>query len=227
MTDLTPPSTPLTGPAWGPLWNGPARHLIVLLHGLGADGADLIDLAPHWATAAPHARFVAPDAPFPCDMAPYGRQWFSLQDRSPPVVLAGVERAAPLLNAFIDAELASLGLTPDRLVLMGFSQGTMMALHVAPRRPQPVAGVMGFSGRLAGPERLAADTVSRPPVLLVHGEEDQVVPVDALDAAAGALAAAGFSVESHRRPGLDHGIDGDGVALGAAFLTRVLGGGAE
>ena len=131
MTDPTPPIPPLTGPAWGPLKPGPARHLVVLLHGLGADGSDLIDLAPHWAAAAPHARFVAPNAPFPCDMAPYGRQWYSLQDRSPPVILAGAERAAPALNAFIDAELRSLGLTPDRLVLMGFSQGTMMALHRA------------------------------------------------------------------------------------------------
>lgn len=225
MTDLTSSSrAPLTGPAWGPLAPGPARHLVVLLHGLGADGSDLIELAPHWATAAPHARFVALDGPFPCDMAPYGRQWYSLQDRAPPVVWAGIERAAPLLNAFIDAELASLNLTPDRLVLMGFSQGTIMALHIAPRRSEPVAGVMGFSGRLASPERLAGETVSRPPILLIHGEEDQVVPVDELTAAETALRAAGFAVESHRLPDLDHGIDADGVALATAFLTRVLGG---
>lgn len=224
MTNPIPPIPPLNGPAWGPLKPGPARHLVVLLHGLGADGSDLIDLAPHWAAAAAHARFVAPDAPFPCDMAPYGRQWYSLQDRSPPVILAGAERAAPALNTFIDAELRSLGLTPDRLVLMGFSQGTMMALHVAPRRAEPVAGVMGFSGRLVAPERLAAETVSRPPILLIHGEADGVVPVAETRAAARTLAAAGFTVESHYRPDLDHGIDGDGVALAGQFLARVLGG---
>lgn len=212
----------LSGPAWGPLTPGPARHLVVLLHGLGADGQDLIELAPHWAAAVPGARFIAPDAPFPCDMAPYGRQWFSLQDRSPAVVLEGVRRAAPILNAFIDAELQSLGLAPDRLVLMGFSQGTMMALHVAARRPLAVAGVLGYSGRLAGAGTLAAEAVSHPPVMLIHGDEDQVIPVTAMGEAAAALTAAGFAVESHRRPGLDHGIDGEGVALGAAFLARVL-----
>lgn len=219
------PDLPITGPSLSPASGDPATSLVVLLHGVGADGFDLIELAPHLAKALPHAAFVAPHAPFPCDLAPYGRQWFSLQDRSPPALLAGVRAAAPRLDAFLDEQLAVRRLGPERLALVGFSQGCMMALHVGPRRAVAPAAVLGYSGALAGAEVLAAEAVSRPPVLLIHGDEDPVVAVAALGLARDALDAAGFRVEAHVRPGLDHAIDAEGVALGAAFLAAALGGG--
>jgi phospholipase/carboxylesterase len=151
-----------------------------------------------------------------------GYQWFSLRERDPDVLLAGVRRAAPALDAFIDAEVERWGLAEGDLALVGFSQGAMMALHVGLRRDKPVAGILGFSGALIGPGRLGREMRSRPPVLLVHGDEDPVVPVEALPAAVEALTAHGVQVESHIRPGLGHGIDGEGVALAARFLVRVL-----
>ncbi|MGE4219803.1 MAG: alpha/beta hydrolase [Alphaproteobacteria bacterium] len=213
----------LDGPRWGPASGGAAQQLVVLLHGLGADGQDLIGLAPHWGSALPHAAFVAPNAPFPCDMAPYGYQWFSVQDRTPAVMLAGIQAAAPALGAFLDRELDAAGLDASRLALVGFSQGTMMSLYVAPRRAASVAGIVGYSGRLLAPELLAAETRARPPMLLVHGMADEVVPFESLAHAEEGLTAAGFQVETLARPGLGHGIDGEGLAAGAAFLGRVFG----
>jgi len=212
----------LDGPRHGAA-PGSARSLVVLLHGLGADGNDLISLAPLLAQQLPQAAFVSPHAPFPCDMAPFGRQWFSLQDRDPAALLGGVRLAAPVLGAFLDAELARHGLGDDRLALVGFSQGTMMALFVALRRAEPCAAVVGYSGALIGAEVLPDDIASRPPVLLVHGEADEVVPVRALSAAVTALQANGVPVESETRRGLGHGIDERGLALGADFLARNLG----
>ncbi|MBL8831667.1 MAG: phospholipase, partial [Rhodospirillales bacterium] len=154
----------LDGPRLAPQSGGKAKSVVVLLHGLGADGNDLISLAPLWARVLPDTAFVSPHAPFPCDMAPYGRQWFSLLDRSPARVLAGVQAAAPILDSFLDAELARHDLPPERLALVGFSQGTMMSLYVAPRRAVAIAGVVGFSGALIGAELMAQDMRSRPPV---------------------------------------------------------------
>lgn len=216
--------TALDGPRRPPRRPGPPRHLVVLLHGVGADGADLIGLAPALAEPLPEAAFAAPDAPEPCDMAPFGRQWFSLQDRSPAALLAGARRAAPTLDAFLDAELERHGLTDDALALVGFSQGAMTALYAAARRPRACAGVVGYSGALVGVETLTAEATAKPPILLVHGEADEVVPFMALGHAVRGLRAAGFDVEGHARPGLAHGIDPEGLALGAAFLRRVLGG---
>ena len=157
----------LEGPRPRHRLRGPsATSLVVFLHGLGADGADLISLADPLSKVLPEAEFVAPDAPFPCDMAPMGRQWFSLQRSGPEDLLTGAQAAAPHLNAFLDAELERLGLAANRLALVGFSQGTMMSLFCALRRPQAVAGIVGFSGLLIAPERLPAEIVSRPPVLL-------------------------------------------------------------
>jgi phospholipase/carboxylesterase len=211
--------TPLSGPRRAPRAGGPARQLVVLLHGVGADGEDLIGLAPALAERLPHAAFVAPDGPEPCDMAPMGRQWFSLRDRRPEVLLAGVQASAPILESFLDAELAREALGPPQLALVGFSQGTMMALHVALRRAPALAAVLGYSGALVGPERLAAERRSQPPVFLVHGDADDVVPVQALFAAVEALQAAEIPVQWAVRRGLPHAIDPESIAHGAAFLA--------
>ena len=215
-------SLPLTGPSRAPASGGKATSLVVLLHGLGADGQDLIDLAQHLGPVLPDAAFVAPNAPEPCDMGPYGYQWFSLQERTPSVMAAGADRAAPVLAQFIEAELAARGLDASRLALVGFSQGTMMSLHVGPRLSPGPACIVGFSGALVAPERLAAEHRSTPSVLLIHGDADGVVPFQALAAAAGGLATAGIGAETIRRPGLGHGIDGRGLGAAAQFLVRHL-----
>jgi phospholipase/carboxylesterase len=216
-------TTRLDGPRWGPASGGPPRKLVVLLHGLGADGYDLIDLAPGWGQAVPEAAFVAPHAPEPCDIAPYGRQWFSVGDRTPARMLAGAEVAAAHLAAFLDAEAARLGIGAGDVGVMGFSQGAMMALFTGLRRAPPPAVLLAYSGRLLGAETLAADIRARPPVLLVHGEEDEIVPAAASREAESALAAAGVTVEAVFRPGLGHGLDEAGMALGALALQRYVG----
>ncbi len=214
--------TELTGPAFQPT-SGVTKALVVLLHGLGADGNDLIGLAPVLAPHLPDTAFIAPDAPQACDMAPFGRQWFSLQDRDPGVMLAGAQGAAPVLDAFLDRELERTGLTADRLVLVGFSQGTMMSLFVGPRRAEKIAGIVGFSGALLAPDLLASEKRSAPDVALIHGDADEIVPVAALPAAVDGLQAAGISVRSAIRPGLGHSIDNEGLGLALGFIHEVLG----
>lgn len=213
----------LTGPSAAPSSGGPARQLVVLLHGVGADGTDLIELVPYVAQALPDAAFVAPDAPDAYDMAGFGRQWFSLQDRSTAALAAGIRAAAPRLDAFLDEQLARHGLGDADLALVGFSQGTMMALHVAPRRPRACAAVVGFSGALVEPERLAAELASRPRTLLVHGDADEVVNAACLPHAEQGLAAVGIPVLAEVRPGLGHSIDGPGLGLAIAFLHQAFG----
>ena len=215
---MTSPS--LFGPTRPPASGKPPKQLFIFLHGLGANGEDLIDLAPFFARAYPDAAFVSPDAPFPCDMAPFGYQWFSLQDRDPAIVLAGAQKAVPLLDHFIDAQLKLHNVSDDKLVLVGFSQGTMMALYVALRRAHPCAAVIGFSGALLGAELLAKEIKSRPPVCLIHGDADGVVPHGASLHAAQLLTAAGVPVEFHSRPNLAHGIDNEGLALALRFLKE-------
>ena len=215
----------LDGPSLAPASGGAPEQLAILLHGVGADGNDLLGLAPRFQGALPGALFLSPHAPFSFDMAPFGYQWFSIGDFSPEARLAGVQAAAPILDAFIDARLAEHGLGEDRLVLIGFSQGTMMALHVGLRRQRPLAGIVGYSGMLAGAEALAGEVRSRPPVLLVHGDADPVIPVHALPAALAGLEAAGIQLESHVCPGLGHGIDAEGVRLGVAFVAGLFGAG--
>jgi phospholipase/carboxylesterase len=212
----------LTGPRHKPHDGGKPRQLVVLLHGVGADGNDLIGLAPYWAPMLPAAEFLAPDAPYPCDMAPFGRQWFSLQDRSPEAILAGVRATAPILDAFLDEVLAERGLAPVQLALVGFSQGTMMSLYVGPRRAPSLAGILGYSGALIGADTLPHEIRSRPPVLLVHGDADEIVPPSALPRTVSGLEAAGVPVESLLCPGLAHGIDEAGLKRGIGFLRRVL-----
>ena len=213
----------LTGPTVPPAQGGAPKRLVVLLHGLGADGNDLIGLAPFWGRLLPDAEFVSPHAPFPCDMAPFGRQWFSLQTREPSAILAGQRASGPIIDAFLDELLKARGLDDRALALVGFSQGAMMSLFVGLRRAKAPAAILAFSGALPGPELLASELRSRPPVLLVHGDADEVVPVRALAHAAAGLKAAGVAVEELLRPGLGHGIDEEGLTRGGAFLRQHLG----
>lgn len=212
----------LDGPKRPPA-SGKPDSVVVLLHGYGSNGADLLSFAPMWQRVLPNTLFVAPNAPERCPGAPGGFQWWGLQDLSRVALAAGAERAAPVLDGYLDALLAEHGLREDRLVLVGFSQGTMMALHVGVRRERAVAGILGYSGMIAGPS-LDADVVrSKPPVLLVHGDADPVVPFSAYTHARGELERLGFPVEGHVSRGLGHSVDPAGLQLGAAFVTRVLG----
>lgn len=214
----------LSGPSFGPASGGPAKQLVILLHGVGADGNDLIGLAPVLAQVLPDAEFLAPNAPEPCDMAPFGYQWFSLQDRTPDRIEAGVRAAAPFVDRFIDDNCAARDIAPDKVALLGFSQGCMMSLFVGLRRASPLAAILGYSGALVAAHKLADEIVSRPPVLLVHGEADPVVPHQMLAAAQAGLQAAGVEVQTVSRPGLAHGIDEEGIRQGAALLQRTLNG---
>jgi phospholipase/carboxylesterase len=214
----------LDGPRWGPASKATPRQLVVLCHGLGADGHDLIDLAPTWSHALPEALFVSVDAPFPHESG-FGRQWWSVEDRSAAVMEAGVRRAAGFLDAFIDAELARLGLPAEAYALMGFSQGAMTVLFTGLRRPAAPRAILAFSGALVAPESLTAELANRAPVLLVHGEADDVVPVHRSRDAEAALRAANVPVEAAYVPRLGHGIDDTGLSMGALALQRAFAGG--
>jgi phospholipase/carboxylesterase len=217
----------LDGPRLDPR-SGKARRLVVLIHGYGADGNDLIELGRAWAPLLPDTAFVAPHAPEPCAGAPTGRQWFALDLRDMGERWRGVTRAAPVLEAFLAAELARRNLPGSALALVGFSQGTMMALHVGLRRPETLAAIVGYSGLFAMPEgpnaadQALAEIRSRPPVLLAHGAQDDLIPAQALFVSANALAAAGLPVEWHLSPDIGHGIDAEGLRQGGEFLARAF-----
>lgn len=196
--------------------------MVILLHGLGADGQDLIGLAPELAPSLPDAVFLSPDAPFPCDMAPMGRQWFSLQEWTPESILAGVRQAAPILQDYIKRQLDKYNLTADRLALLGFSQGTMMSLYVGPRYPDKIAGIVGYSGALVADADTDSDILHKVPVYLAHGDADPVVPVQAYYHAFDRLEKAGFDVTGNVFSGLPHGINGEGLAAAQAFLQRIF-----
>jgi phospholipase/carboxylesterase len=204
---------------------GAAKKLVVFLHGYGADGNDLIEIGRAWQQVLPDTAFVSPHAPEPCAGAPMGRQWFPLTLRDPDERWRGVNAAAPILNRFLDTELARRKLPPSALALVGFSQGTMMALHVGLRRATPPAAIVGYSGLFvlppeAGPESVKAEIAARPPVLLVHGDRDDLIPVQALFHATQALAALEIPVEWHVSAGIGHGIDQEGLRQGGEFLAR-------
>ncbi len=211
----------LDGPRWGPASKAAVKQLVVLCHGLGADGHDLIDLAPSWSHALPDALFVSVDAPFAHESG-FGRQWWSVADRSPAVVEAGVRGAAEYLNRFIDAELARLSLPAEMYALMGFSQGAMTALFTGLRRTSGPRAILAFSGALIGAEMLITELANRAPVLLVHGEADDVVPVQRSRDAEAALRAANIPVEAVYVPRLGHGIDDTGLSMGALALQRAF-----
>lgn len=195
---------------------------MVFLHGYGADGNDLIGLGREWGRALPHAAFVSPNAPEPCGMAPMGRQWFDLTFRDPGEMTRGVAKAGPILDAFLAAELERLQLPSSALGLVGFSQGTMVALAVGLTRKSPPAAIVGYSGALANPEALAERAPGGPAILLVHGDADEVIPVDAMLMAREQLGLAGLPVEWHISRGIGHGIDGEGLRLGGAFLKQAF-----
>lgn len=203
----------LTGPTLPPA-RGPATHLVVLVHGYGADGNDLIGLAEHWRGLLPTVAFSAPNAPTRIPGGP-GYQWFPISRIDPHEMKKGVEVAAPVLDEYLDAELKRLNLPPERLALAGFSQGTMLSLHLGLRRAIRPAAIVGFSGLLPGPPPEIAEF---PPILLTHGDQDQVIPPQALFIAANQLGAAGAAVQWHLAPGMGHGIDPEGLLMAGTFL---------
>lgn len=207
---------------------GPANPdaVVVFLHGYGADGADLLGLADPLSPHLPGTAFHAPDAAEPSRNNPFGFQWFPipwLDGSTEAEAKEAMGRSIISLNAYLDKVLADEGLTPDRMVVIGFSQGTMMALHVLPRRDKAVAGIVGFSGRLLTPEVLAAEAAVKPPVLLIHGDEDQMVPFEDMNLAGQALQSAGFTVYGHVMKGTGHGISPDGLSAALSFLKDRLG----
>jgi len=214
--------------------SGRPEQLIVLLHGYGADGKDLIEIGRQWRPWLPDAAFVAPNAPEPCAMSPMGRQWFAISNRGlderkgADERWAGVTKARPVIDAFLDSELARLGLDESRLSLVGFSQGAMMALHVGLRRARAPASIVSYSGMLAGPERLGEANArdargARPPVLLVHGDQDPVIPLEAMFVTSEELAKADIPNQWHLSIGVGHGIDNGGLRHGGLFIAKGFG----
>jgi len=214
-------------PRLEPRSGGAARQLVVFLHGYGADGNDLIEIGRAWQGLLPHAAFVSPHAPDPCDQVPTGRQWFPLASRNVNERWHGVNQAAPALQTFFDTELARHNLPPSALALVGFSQGTMMALHVGLRRAVAPLAIVGYSGVLVMPQDIepkafAGEIKSRPPVLLIHGDRDDLIPVQAVFQSSGGLASLGVPTEWHISGGIGHGIDQEGLRHGGEFLNRAV-----
>lgn len=212
----------LDGPRLAPLAGSTPNALIVLIHGYGSNGDDLLSLARMIQPALPNTAFVAPNAPSRVPRMAAAFQWWPIETFSMAERAAGAVSAAPALDAFIAQELEKTGLSSDRLLLLGFSQGTMMALHVGLRRPEPVAGIVAISGMLVAPERLEAEIRARPPVLLIHGTDDDVVPFRSMDLTSTALSAVGVDIETHVSPGIGHSVGQDGLAAATVFARRVL-----
>jgi phospholipase/carboxylesterase len=209
-----------------PARSGKTKSAVIFVHGYGADGGDLLGLADPLAPHLPDTAFHAPDAPQPCSGNPFGFQWFPipwLDGSTEEAARQGLAQAADDLNAYVDGVLEAEGLAPDRLALVGFSQGSMMSLHIAPRRDKALAAVVAFSGRLLAPELLAKEARVKPPVLLLHGDADPMVPFDDMGLAGDALVSAGFDTYAHVMRGTGHGIAPDGLSAALQFLKRHLG----
>jgi phospholipase/carboxylesterase len=212
----------VNGASLQPLSGGRPKQIVLLLHGYGSNGADLISLAPHWQRDLPDALFLAPNAPQQLGNMAAAYQWWPLTAFTPQALASGAASAAPALTAFIDRKLTQYGLTDADLAIVGFSQGTMIALHVGLRRPRQVAAIVGYSGMLTGAAELARLPITKPPVLLVHGSADPVVPVAALHAAQSALAHLGIDVTTHVSTGVGHSVDPVGLRMGGEFVAKVL-----
>ncbi len=212
----------LTGPRHAPRSGGAPKSLVILCHGYGSNGDDLIGLAPHWAFALPDTAFVAPNAPEGVPGMAGAYQWFGVSSLDPKIMADGANIAGPMLDAFIDEELARTGLGADRLALVGFSQGTMLALHVGLRRKEQIAGILGYSGALAAPELLAEQMLSKPQVQLIHGDADDVLPVAFSVKAMETLRENGVPTRWHISHGIAHSIGQDGLSIGGNFLQEVL-----
>lgn len=214
------PMTPekISGPTFGPASGGAPKQLIVLLHGYGADGANLIDLAPIMSTVFKDALFISPNAPHLCEVGGFGYQWFSLQDRTPDIMLSGVKTAAPFVHTLINELMGEHGLSESQVAIVGFSQGTMTGLHVALEREKPIAGMVGFSGAM-----ITKEVKNHTPVCLIHGDADDVVPYTSMALAKSRLEELGVDVETHTRPNLPHSIDDGGLIAAMRFLAKRMG----
>lgn len=214
----------INGASLKPKSNAAPKQIVLLLHGYGSSGADMISLAPHWQDALPDALFLAPHAPQRCGMTGAGYQWWGLSGFAPSALAAGAALAAPAIDAFIDRKLGQYGLTEEHLALVGFSQGTMMALHVGLRRPRAVAAVVGYSGMLTATAGIGHTDFAKPPVLLIHGTADPVVPIAALHKAESELKGLGVQVTTHVSHGLAHSVDPVGLRLGREFIAEAFDG---
>ena len=198
------------------------KNLVILMHGIGSDGNDLIGLASNWSHNMPDTEFLSPNAPFTCNMSGTGYQWFGFVDKDLVRIRAEVSQVALILNNFIDDQLKIRNLNDTNLALVGFSQGAMLALHVGLRRKKKCAGIVGYSGMLLDPDNLQNEVESKPPIVLVHGDIDPVITPLSLPNAETKLKNLEIPVETHIREGLGHGIDAEGVEIGKTFLHKNL-----
>ena len=212
----------VNGSSLQPLSGGSPKQIVLLLHGYGSNGADLISLAPHWQRYLPDALFLAPNAPQRLSNLSSAYQWWPLSAFTPLALASGAASAAPAIDAFIERKLHQYGLTEANLAIVGFSQGTMMALHVGLRRRRQVAAIIGYSGMLTGGHELSHVSITKPPVLLVHGSADPIVPITALHAAKTELEHLGIDVTAHVSPGVGHSVDPVGLRMGGEFVTEAL-----